>query len=273
MALRSTTYINAAYCSVFCRSVCHTSEPCKNGWTDRVAVRVMGSDGPRESRSPWEGAILGKGAPIVKYMDFLPWAEEKRLNRSICRLGCGLGWAEGSTSSVVFSRCANVPSWEDTLAPHGEYKWIVRLRRRCCLMSNYFDHLLQQVVKVIWQEGPSPPYTDGSVVFARWRQCAPHLVYDSLGPPESTTQTASRSVQPFLHSSQQSVVACPHMSFSLKTAPSFGFLGLPEFKWSNPKRHLDGFSRFYRGMHFSVQRGIAIVILSVGLSVTFVIPD
>jgi len=26
-----------------------------------------------------------------------------------------------------------------------------------------------------------------------------------LGPPESTTQTASRSVQPFLHSSQQKV--------------------------------------------------------------------
>ena len=33
--LRSTTYVDAAYCyrpsSVVCRSVCHTSEPCKNG--------------------------------------------------------------------------------------------------------------------------------------------------------------------------------------------------------------------------------------------------
>jgi len=27
----------------------------------------------------------------------------------------------------------------------------------------------------------------------------PHLIYDSLGPSEPTTQTASRSVQPFLH--------------------------------------------------------------------------
>jgi len=26
----------------------------------------------------------------------------------------------------------------------------------------------------------------------------PHLIHDSVGPPESTTQTASRSVQPFL---------------------------------------------------------------------------
>jgi len=27
----------------------------------------------------------------------------------------------------------------------------------------------------------------------------PHLIHDSLGPSESTTQTASRSVLPFLH--------------------------------------------------------------------------
>jgi len=33
----------------------------------------------------------------------------------------------------------------------------------------------------------------------------PHVTHASLGPPESTTQTASRSVQPFLHSSRQSV--------------------------------------------------------------------
>ena len=29
-----------------------------------------------------------------------------------------------------------------TLAPPGEYDWTVRVRRRCGLMSNYFDHLL-----------------------------------------------------------------------------------------------------------------------------------
>ena len=29
-----------------------------------------------------------------------------------------------------------------TLAPPGEYKWTVRVWRRCGLMSNYFDHLL-----------------------------------------------------------------------------------------------------------------------------------
>jgi len=29
-----------------------------------------------------------------------------------------------------------------TLAPPGEYDWTVHVRRRCGLMSNYFDHLL-----------------------------------------------------------------------------------------------------------------------------------
>ena len=37
---------------------------------------------------------------------------------------------------------------------------------------------------------------DGSVVFARRRQCAPTSNTCSLRPPESTSQTASRSVQP-----------------------------------------------------------------------------
>jgi len=38
---------------------------------------------------------------------------------------------------------------------------------------------------------------NNSVVFARSRQCAPHLIHASLGPPEFKFQTAFRSVQPF----------------------------------------------------------------------------
>jgi len=45
---------------------------------------------------------------------------------------------------------------------------------------------------------------DDSIVFASLRQSAPHLVR-SLGQPESTSQTASRSIQPFLHSWRQRV--------------------------------------------------------------------
>jgi len=61
-----TTYVDAVYCyrpsSVVCRlvglSVCHTSEPCKNSWSNRDAIWVEDSGGPREpctrlrSRSP-----------------------------------------------------------------------------------------------------------------------------------------------------------------------------------------------------------------------------
>jgi len=68
----------------------------------------MGVHIPHEKGQCW-----GKGLPMVKYRDFLPWAVQKRLIRSICRLGCGLGWAEGSTSSIVFARwrqCA-LPMW------------------------------------------------------------------------------------------------------------------------------------------------------------------
>ena len=59
------------------------------------------------------------------------------------------------------------------------------------------------MVRVIWHKAASPPHTGGSMVFASWRQCAPHPTHASLGPSESTSQTAPRSVQPFLHSSRR----------------------------------------------------------------------
>ena len=55
--------------SVVCPSVCHTSEPCENGWTDRGAVWVVDLAGPMEScvrwglRSPYgKGQFWGKGS-------------------------------------------------------------------------------------------------------------------------------------------------------------------------------------------------------------------
>jgi len=38
--------------------------------------------------------------------------------------------------------CPHMSTWNGILAPLGEYDWTVRLRQRCGLMSNYFDHLL-----------------------------------------------------------------------------------------------------------------------------------
>ena len=94
----------------------------------------------------------------------------------------------------------------------------------------------------------------GSIVFARLCHCAFHLIHAYLGPQESTFQTASQSVQLFLHSSHQSSynLQCAAL-FPLKTAPwewgiwtpsnNTGSLGPPEstFKW-----HLDQFSCFCR---------------------------
>jgi len=53
---------------------------------------------------PWEGATLWERGARCKVYGFSAVRCAKRLNRSICPLGCGLGWAEGSTSSVVFAR-------------------------------------------------------------------------------------------------------------------------------------------------------------------------
>ena len=40
----------------------------------------------------------------------------------------------------------------------------------------------QQVVRVIWHKAASPPHTDGSVVFARWRQKASPCSHPSRHP-------------------------------------------------------------------------------------------
>jgi len=78
-----------------------------------------------------------------------------------------------------------------------------------------------------------------------------------LGPARVhiTSQTAYRSVQPFLHSSQQRVpILCNGLPFPPKIAPSHGgdlepnlkqgSLGPPGVHTTHPKRHLDRFSRF-----------------------------
>jgi len=101
---RSTTYVDAAYSyrpsSVVCRSVCDTSQPCKNGCTDRAAVWVEDLGGPWEPRIRW-----GSRSPYGK--------------------------------GQIFGG-----EWACILAPPEEYDWTVHARRRCGLMSNYFDHLL-----------------------------------------------------------------------------------------------------------------------------------
>ena len=89
-------------------------------WLNCMMAMLFGlwaRTGPRNHKldgspdPPWEGTILGKGVPIVKCRDFLPWAVQKWPNQSSSCFGYGLGWAEGSTTSVVFARwrqCAHM---------------------------------------------------------------------------------------------------------------------------------------------------------------------
>jgi len=67
---------------------------------------------------------------------------QKRLNLSIRCFDCGLEWAEGRTSSIVFARwrhCALVEG-------HVAVTYRITLNHPCTaamrLMANYFDHLL-----------------------------------------------------------------------------------------------------------------------------------
>ena len=112
---RSTTYVDEAYShrpsSVISRSVwlwlsvCHSSEPCKMAEPIEMKFQFRTRVGPRNHvlsvhRGPYphmgsgnfEG---GKGHPTVKHRDTMQSSVQKRLNRSRCRLGCGLRWAQG----------------------------------------------------------------------------------------------------------------------------------------------------------------------------------
>ena len=103
--------------------------------------------GPRNHALDWssyrheKGQFWGKGEPIVKYRDILPWTVQKWLNRSVCRLVVDSAGPKEAQVQSYSPGGASVPSHEGTLAPPGEYDWTVRLLGRCGLMSNYFDRL------------------------------------------------------------------------------------------------------------------------------------
>jgi len=67
---------------------------------------------------------------------------QKRLNRSICRLGCGLGWTEGSTSSIVLAR------WHqcDFIGGHICATWRIRLNHPSAVVMRPYVKLLWPLV-------------------------------------------------------------------------------------------------------------------------------
>ena len=81
------------------------------------------------------------------------------------------------------------------------------------------------MVKVIWHKAASPPHMDRSVVFARWRQCAPHInpkmvamatSLSTAGPPSNTWLLGRigahkpNSISVGSHVFGQGTAACPY---------------------------------------------------------------
>jgi len=103
-------------------SVCYTSEPCKNGWSDQVAICIPDSGRPNEPGITWgPDANMGRGnfeggnrQTIVKYRDTPRSSVKTWLNRLRCHLRRGF---HGPNASCV--------TWEVQI-PHGkgQFWWI-----------------------------------------------------------------------------------------------------------------------------------------------------
>ena len=136
-----TTYVDAVYYYRPSSVVCHTSEPCKNGWTDQDAVCVEDlGGGPRESCIRWgPDPSMGRGNFWGKVI----------VNIGLSAVSCArvvepINWRFGLWTRVgqrkhKFNHIHQVAS----VCP--QYHWTVHVRRRCGLLSNYFNHLL-----VLW---------------------------------------------------------------------------------------------------------------------------
>ena len=81
------------------------------------------------------------GHTVVKYRDTPQSSVQTRMNRSIWRFGCGLEWAEGCTSSIVFATWRQVPHGR-TRCRHLSNNIEPSVTAAMRLMSNYFDHTL-----------------------------------------------------------------------------------------------------------------------------------
>jgi len=125
-----------------------------------------------------KGQFWGKWSPIVKYRDFLPWAVKKPLNWSICRLSCGLGWAKGNTSSIVFAR------WRQCAIPCGHIgpTWRIRLNRPSAAAMRSYVKLLWPLVIIIIRPHCSTTYRLAAVYGPKSEGCcrkSPILTYST----------------------------------------------------------------------------------------------
>jgi len=109
---------------------------------------------------------------------------------------------------------------------------------------------MKQVVKVILQQATSPPHMDGSMVFARWQQCAPRLMLPWLTLVHIQNDVLIGSAI-FAQLTAESRYALQRAApFPLKIAHSHGDLDPIYYMipWANPspqpKQHIDWFGHF-----------------------------
>jgi len=109
---------------------------CGLAWAESITCYMEGPD------PPWEGAILVDRGAHCKIYALSAVSCEKRLNLSIFRFDCGLGWADGCARSIVFAR------WRQCALVHGHVAVTCRITLNhpstaaMRLMANYFDHNL-----------------------------------------------------------------------------------------------------------------------------------
>ena len=64
-------------------------------------------------------------------------------------------------TELVQSKCW----WQCILAQPGKYDWTIRVRQRCGLMSNYFDHMLLLLLIIIIRPHCSTMYIDATCCY------------------------------------------------------------------------------------------------------------
>jgi len=118
-------------------SVCHSCEPCKNGWTNWDAVWIVDSSGPKHPRIGWapdrlcEGAIF-RGKDVTAGLSPLAVANVLFHHWCCVTIIARTGWVHSLLWGVMGS---------------GEHDSTICMQRRCGLLSDYFDHLF---IKGYW---------------------------------------------------------------------------------------------------------------------------
>jgi len=160
---------------------------CKNGWTDQFAVWVVDLDGPNEAQAE----LYSPGGANVPD-DTLLWAVQKQLNQSICRLGCGLGCAQGSASSIVFARwhqCAQ----DQLYSPGGtgaSTTWQIPLNRLSVVAMRPYVKLLWPLVIIIFMT-MSRMTTTAALKWTCWQDTRHWNAECQLRCADTTTQFLS----------------------------------------------------------------------------------